>query len=210
MLTIAIPKGRILEEANALMKKSGIIQEDVIEGRKLIIENEREALRFILAKPQDVPTYVKYGVADVGIVGKDVLMEWGESLYELMDLNIGLCRISICGMSGYECSRGEMPRIATKYPKVTADYFREKGQQVEVIKLNGSVELAPMLGLSHYIVDIVSTGRTLLENGLIEKEVISDISCRLIVNQATFHLKNIIIEELVNKLEAGVANDRHY
>ncbi|MDK2822364.1 MAG: phosphoribosyltransferase [Clostridia bacterium] len=204
MLTIAIPKGRILEEANSLMIKSGIINEEVKEGRKLILDDQVDDIRFILAKPQDVPTYVKYGVADVGIVGKDVLLEWGEGLYELMDLKIGLCRISICGKPDKTCDRGEMPRIATKYPKIASTYFREKGQQVEIIKLNGSVELAPLLGLSHYIVDIVSTGRTLKENGLVELEQIANISCRLIVNQATYHLKNTVIEELVNKLEDGV------
>jgi len=204
MLTIAIPKGRILEEANSLMKKANIIKEDVKEGRKLIESRSQDGIRFILAKPQDVPTYVKYGVAEVGIVGKDVLLEWGERLYELMDLNIGICRLSICGKPNITCDRGEMPRIATKYPKITANYFRNKGQQVEIIKLNGSVELAPILGLSDYIVDIVSTGRTLKENGLVELEQIANISCRLIANQATYHLKNKVIEELVSRLEVGV------
>ncbi|MFZ5943985.1 MAG: ATP phosphoribosyltransferase [Bacillota bacterium] len=203
MITIAIPKGRILEEANILMKNAGIIKEHVHEGRKLIVEDKEDDIRFILAKPQDVPTYVKYGVADVGIVGKDVLLEWGEGLYELMDLKIGLCRLSICGRPEKSYQRGELPRIATKYPHITAGYFRKKGQQVEIIKLNGSVELAPLLGLSHYIVDIVSTGRTLKENGLVELETIADISCRLVANQGTFHLKNTIIEELISKLEAG-------
>lgn len=204
MLTIAIPKGRILEEANTLLKSSGIIQKEVKETRKLIVENPDDNIRFILAKPQDVPTYVKYGVADVGIVGKDVLLEGGEGLYELMDLGIGACRLSICSRPGKTHQRGELPRVATKYPKAASEYFREKGEQVEIIKLNGSVELAPLLGLSHYIVDIVSTGKTLQENGLTEIETIADITCRLIVNQTTFHLRNSIIEELVDKLESGV------
>ena len=121
-----------------------------------------------------------------------------------MDLGIGLCRLSICSKPGKTCQRGELSRVATKYPKVTANYFREKGEQVEIIKLNGSVELAPLLGLSHYIVDIVSTGQTLEENGLVELEVIAHVSCRLIVNQTMFHLKNSVIEELVSKLEAGI------
>lgn len=204
MLTIAVPKGRVLEEANGLLKQSGIIQKEVQEGRKLIIENDEEKIRFILAKPQDVPTYVKYGVADVGIVGKDVLLESGEGLYELMDLGIGACRLSICSKPEKTHQRGELPKVATKYPKTTSEYFREKGEQVEIIKLNGSIELAPLLGLSHYIVDIVSTGKTLQENGLVELEVIADITCRLIVNQTTFHLKNSVIEELVGKLEKVV------
>lgn len=209
MLTIAIPKGRILEEANALMKNAGLINDDVKEGRKLIIHDGQGSIRFILAKPQDVPTYVKYGVADVGMVGKDVLLEWGEGLYELLDLKIGLCRLSLCGNPSQKGERGEVLRIATKYPKITADYFRKKGQQVEIIKFNGSVELAPLLGLSHYIVDIVSTGRTLRENGLTELETIANISCRLIANQATFHLKNTIIEDLMAKMEVGKSDDRH-
>jgi len=203
MLTIAVPKGRILEEANTLLRQSGIIKKEVQETRKLILEDVDDGIRFILAKPQDVPTYVRYGVADVGIVGKDVLLEEGEGFYELMDLGIALCRLSICSKPGKTCQRGELPRVATKYPKVTADYFREKGEQVEIIKLNGSVELAPLLGLSHYIVDIVSSGQTLKENGLVELAVIAHVSCRLIVNQTTFHLKNSVIEELVSKLEAG-------
>jgi len=143
-------------------------------------------------------------VADVGIVGKDVLLEGGEGLYELMDLGIGACRLSICSSPGKTHQMGELPRVATKYPKATSEYFREKGEQVEIIKLNGSVELAPLLGLSHYIVDIVSTGQTLRENGLVELATISDITCRLIVNQTTFHLKNSVIEELVDKLEVGM------
>lgn len=204
MLTIAVPKGRILEEANTLLKRAGIIQKDVKESRKLIIDDVDDQIRFILAKPQDVPTYVKYGVADVGIVGKDVLLEGGEGLYELMDLKIGPCRLSICKMPGKTCQLGELPRVATKYPKAASEYFREKGEQVEIIKLNGSVELAPLLGLSHYIVDIVSTGRTLEENGLVESEVIAQISSRLIVNQTTFQLKNNIIEDLVDKLNEGM------
>jgi len=126
MLTIAVPKGRILEEANLLMQNSGIIKEGVKEGRKLIIENSQDDIQFILAKPQDVPTYVKYGVADVGIVGKDVLMEWGEDLYELMDLKIGICRLSICGKPDKTCSRGEMTRITAaspnRYLKVVCHY----------------------------------------------------------------------------------------
>ncbi|MGI6226370.1 MAG: ATP phosphoribosyltransferase [Peptococcales bacterium] len=204
MLTIAVPKGRVLEEASELLKKSGIIQKEVRESRKLIVKNVDDNVRFILAKPQDVPTYVKYGVADVGIVGKDVLLENGEGLYELMDLGIGVCRLSLCSKPEKTHQWGEIPKVATKYPKAASDYFREKGEQVEIIKLNGSIELAPLLGLSHYIVDIVSTGRTLQENGLVEREKIADITCRLIVNQTTFHLKNGLIEELVGKLEKAI------
>ncbi|SMB88077.1 ATP phosphoribosyltransferase catalytic subunit [Desulfonispora thiosulfatigenes DSM 11270] len=205
MLTLAVSKGRILDETNELLIKAGIIKEPVIEGRKLVIEKPEDNLRFILAKPKDVPTYVQYGVADAGIVGKDVLHEKGKGYYELTDLKIGLCRLSLCGIKDKKNNQGEMIRIATSYPNVTADYFRTKGQQVEIIYLNGSVELAPLLGLSDYIVDIVSTGTTLRENGLEELEKIEDITCRLIVNQATYHLKNKFIDEIVEKLERGLS-----
>lgn len=206
MLTLAVSKGRILEETNELLQKAGIIKEGVVEGRKLVIEKPEDNLRFILAKPQDVPTYVKYGVADGGIVGKDVLYENGENYYELMDLKIGGCRLSLCGKPDAPKDKGEMLKIATKYPKATADFFRSKGKQVEIIKLNGSIELAPILGLSDYIVDIVSTGRTLKENGLVEFEKLEDITCRLIFNQASFHLKSEIIENIVSRLESGVSS----
>lgn len=206
MLTIALPKGRLLEEASELMKQVGLITEDIIEGRKLVVERAQENLKIILAKPQDVPTYVKYGVTDLGIVGKDVLLEDNKALYELMDLKIGNCRISLCGLEGEEPPRGEMLRIATKYPEVTAKYFLNKGQQVEIIKLNGSVELAPILGLSHFIVDIVSTGKTLRENGLSEIEIISNnISGRLIANEGSYNIKTKLIENFVNQLEKGVS-----
>jgi ATP phosphoribosyltransferase len=205
MLTIALPKGRILTEANQLFKRVGLIEEEIIEGRKLVIERPEENLGIILAKPQDVPTYVKYGVTDLGIVGKDILMEANESIYELMDLKIGSCRLSLCGLEGRELPRGEMLRIATKYPDITAKYFLQKGQQVEIIKLNGSVELAPLLGLSDFIIDIVSTGKTLKENGLLELEVIFDnITSRLIANESSYHIKTKVIDAFVNKLEEGV------
>lgn len=205
MLTIALPKGRILEEASQLFKRAGLIEEEIIEGRKLVIERPEENLGIILAKPQDVPTYVKYGVTDLGIVGKDVLMEANQSIYELMDLRIGGCRLSLCGLEGRKLPRGEMLRIATKYPEITAKYFLQKGQQVEIIKLNGSVELAPLLGLSDFIIDIVSTGKTLKENGLSELEVIFDnISGRLIANESSYNIKTKLIDAFVNKLEEGV------
>ena len=202
MLTIALPKGRIMEEAGELLVKAGLISEAVKEGRKLIIERPEDGLNFILAKPTDVPVYVHYGVADIGIVGKDVLLESEENLYELMDLKIALCRLSLCGQEGKNGRIwGQMPKVATKYPRMASSYFQEKGRQVEIIKLNGSVELAPILGLSDFIVDIVSTGQTLKENGLSELEKIADISSRLIANQATYHLKNTEIEDFITKLE---------
>lgn len=201
MLTLAVSKGRILKETNELLMNAGIIKEPLEEGRKLVIERPEENMRFILSKPKDVPTYVQHGVADLGIVGKDVLRENEQGYYELIDLGIGRCRLSLCGIKDKENDRGEMPRIATTYPIVTSDFFRTKGQQVDIIKLNGSVELAPLLGLSDYIVDIVSTGGTLRENGLVELEQIEEITCRLIANQASYNLKHEVIDEIVQKLE---------
>ena len=201
MLSIAVPKGRVLEEANALLLKSGLIHEEINEDRKLIIEYPEQQMKFILAKPMDVPVYVKYGVADVGIAGKDVLLEVDEKLLELLDLGIGRCRLSLCGKAHSVIDFGQMPKIATKYPKTSGRHFRSKGQQVEIIKLNGSIEIAPILGLTDFIVDIVSTGRTLKENGLEEIEVIEDISSRIVVNQASYYLKNEEIHHFIEKLK---------
>lgn len=202
MLTLAVSKGRILEETNELLQKAEIIKEPIVEDRKLIIQRPEENISFILAKPMDVPIYVQYGVADMGIVGKDVLYENGENFYELMDLGIGGCRLSLCGKEKKPLV--SQCRIATKYPQFTTNYFRSLGRQVEIIKLNGSVELAPILNLSDFIVDIVSTGKTLKENGLLELEVLQKISCRLIVNPSSYHLKSDVIEDIITKLEPAV------
>ncbi len=204
MLSIAVPKGRVLEEVNELLLKSGLIDEEINEDRKLIIEYPEKQMKFILAKPMDVPVYVKYGVADIGVAGKDVLLEVEEKLLELMDLGIGHCRLSLCGRANAEIDFGKMPKIATKYPKTAGRYFRSKGQQVEIIKLNGSIEIAPVLGLTDFIVDIVSTGRTLKENDLFEIEQIEDISSRIIVNEASFYLKNEEINHFVNSLKVVI------
>lgn len=201
MLSIAVPKGRVLEEVSEMLLKSGLIAEEIREDRKLIIEYPENNMKFILAKPMDVPVYVKYGVADVGVAGKDVLLEVEEKLLEVLDLGIGRCRLSLCGVADSVIDFGKMPKIATKYPKTAGRYFRSKGQQVEIIKLNGSIEIAPVLGLTDFIVDIVSTGRTLLENDLVEMEKIEDISSRIIVNEASFYLKNEEINHVINTLK---------
>lgn len=198
MLTIAVPKGRVLAETSQLLLESGLISENIKEDRKLVIDRPEDGLRFILSKPSDVPVYVKYGAADIGIAGKDVLLESDQQVMEILDLGIGLCRLSLCGRAQTQPDFGKMPRIASKYPKTAGRHFREKGQQVEIIKLNGSVEIAPVLGLTDFIVDIVSTGQTLKENGLTEIERIEEISARLIVNQASFYLKE---EETTNFIE---------
>lgn len=197
-LTIAMPKGRIFEEAVHFLQQAGLqVTAELQDSRKLIIPVKNTQLEFILAKPTDVPTYVEYGVADVGVVGKDVLLEEERDVYELLDLRIGYCRMMVAGMPDWK--QTESPRVATKYPKIASRYFREQGQQVEVIKLNGSVELAPMIGLADRIVDIVSTGRTLQENGLVELEHICEITTRLIANRASYRMKSEAVDDIAQK-----------
>ncbi|MBR2568362.1 MAG: ATP phosphoribosyltransferase [Paenibacillus sp.] len=202
-LKVAMPKGRIYKQAASLMREAGYsILEDEDESRKLLIELPEARMQFIMAKPVDVPTYVEYGVADIGIVGKDVLMEENRDVYELLDLGIARCRMSVIALPDWE--PGTYPRVATKYPNVASQYFRERGQQVEVIKLNGSIELAPMIGLADRIVDMVETGTTLRENGLIEQEVIFNITSRLIANRVSYRLKNDAIQGLCDRLQAQI------
>jgi ATP phosphoribosyltransferase len=197
-LTIAMPKGRIFEESIGFLRQSGLtVTNDLQDSRKLIIPVENSHLEFILAKPMDVPTYVEYGVADVGVVGKDVLLEEERDVYELLDLKIGRCRMMVAGLPGWKPT--EAPRVATKYPRIASRYFREQGQQVEVIKLNGSVELAPLIGLADRIVDIVSTGQTLRENGLVELEHICEITTRFIANRASYRMKSEAVDDIAQK-----------
>ncbi|MED3622842.1 ATP phosphoribosyltransferase [Neobacillus thermocopriae] len=204
-LTIAMPKGRIFEEAVELLRKAGYkLPQEFDESRKLIIDVPEENLRFILAKPMDVATYVEHGVADVGIAGKDVLLEEERDVYELLDLNISYCYLAVAGLPDTEMN-DVAPRVATKYPKVAEAYFREQGEQVEIITLNGSIELAPLIGLADRIVDIVSTGRTLKENGLVEYEKIEDVTSRLIVNPVSYRMKDVFIDELVARLQEVVS-----
>jgi ATP phosphoribosyltransferase len=201
---MAMPKGRIFEEAVDLLRQAGYpLPPEFDESRKLIIDVPEAGLRFILAKPMDVPTYVEHGVADIGIAGKDVMLEEERDVYEVLDLNISACYLAVAGLPGGNNER-IAPKIASKYPNVAAHYFREQGQQVEVIKLNGSIELAPLIGLADHIVDIVSTGRTLKENGLVELERIADITSRLIVNPASYRLHAVRINEMVERLRTLV------
>ncbi|HJV44687.1 MAG TPA: ATP phosphoribosyltransferase [Bacillota bacterium] len=202
-LTVAMPKGRIFEEAVELLRKAGLpIPPEFEDSRKLIIPVKDAGIDFILAKPTDVPTYVEYGVADIGVVGKDVLLEEERDVYELLDLKISHCRLSVAGLPNWKPT--DAPRVATKYPRVASQYFREQGAQVEVIKLNGSIELAPMIGLADRIVDIVSTGRTLQENGLVEFEEIMPITTRLIANRVSYRMKNEAVDYLVEKFASVI------
>ncbi|MGX1262922.1 ATP phosphoribosyltransferase [Rossellomorea marisflavi] len=205
-LTIAMPKGRIFEEAVELLRRAGYdLPPEFDDSRKLIIEVPGEDLRFILAKPMDVPTYVEHGVADLGIAGKDVMLEEERDVYELLDLRISDCYLAVAGLPDTKMSE-VAPKIATKYPNVASSYFREQGEQVEIIKLNGSIELAPLIGLAVRIVDIVSTGRTLKENGLVEFETIVDITSRLIVNPVSYRMKDEKIEDLVDRLSKVIGD----
>ncbi|MDM5315201.1 ATP phosphoribosyltransferase [Fictibacillus sp. b24] len=204
VLTMAMPKGRIFEEAVELLRQAGYpLPPEFDESRKLIIDAPEAGLRFILAKPMDVPTYVEHGVADIGIAGKDVMLEEERDVYEVLDLKISECYLAVAGLPGGNDQR-VAPKIASKYPNVASHYFREQGQQVEVIKLNGSIELAPLIGLADRIVDIVSTGRTLKENGLVELEKIADITSRLIVNPASYRLHAAKINDLVERMRTLV------
>lgn len=204
VITIAMPKGRIFEEAVELLRKADYrLPPEFDESRKLIIDAPEEGLRFILAKPMDVPTYVEHGVADIGIAGKDVLLEEERDVYELLDLKISACHLAVAGLPDTKLN-DVAPKIATKYPNVAAAYFREQGEQVEIIKLNGSIELAPLIGLADRIVDIVSTGRTLKENGLVEYETITEVTSRLIVNPVSYRFIDSRINDMVSRLTTVV------
>jgi ATP phosphoribosyltransferase len=204
LLTIAMPKGRIYEEALQLLAVAGISVPTNLakETRKLIVTAPEAQLAFFLAKPMDVATYVEYGVADLGIVGKDVLLEESRDVYELLDLTISPCRVSVAGLP--DRNTPIVQRIATKYPLIAERYFRNKGEQVEVVKLNGSVELAPLIGLADRIVDIVSTGQTLRENGLVELEIITTVTSRLIANRASYQLKYERIQAFYEQLKQNI------
>lgn len=204
LLRVAMPKGRIYKQASKLFRDAGIpIPDDFDDSRKLIIPLPEAGMEFIMAKPVDVATYVEYGTADIGVVGKDVLIEENRRVYELLDLNIARCRMSVIGLPDWKPVLH--PRVATKYPNAASRYFREKGQQVEVIKLNGSIELAPLIGLADRIVDMVETGQTLRENGLVELEQIFSITSRLIANRVSYRMKNERIQEICDRLQQVVS-----
>lgn len=201
-LTVALAKGRLANKAMELFGRIGISCEEMKDkgSRKLIFVNEELGIRFFLAKASDVPTYVEYGAADIGIVGKDTILEEGRKLYEVMDLGIGRCRMCVCGPESARerLNHHELIRVATKYPGIAKDYFyNRKYQTVEIIKLNGSIELAPIVGLSEVIVDIVETGSTLRENGLLVLEEICTLSARMVVNQVSMKTENERITSII-------------
>jgi ATP phosphoribosyltransferase len=208
-LTIAIAKGRLQHRALELFRGAGaVVPEEPDDSRRLIVDDENGRFTFVLVKPGDVPVYVEYGIADVGVCGTDVLLESCADVNEPLDLGFGRCRLVVAGRPE-SAAQGYDPimtvRVATKYPRITADYFQRRGVPVELIVLSGSVELAPLLGLSRHIVDLVETGRTLRDNGLVVIDTIVECSARLIVNRASYHLKRAEIADLVEALAVEVA-----
>ena len=206
-LTFALTKGRLANKTMALLEQLGITCEEIMDknSRKLIFVNEELKLKFFLAKGPDMPTYVEYGAADIGVVGKDTILEEGRKVHEVCDLRFGACRMCVCGPSSAKelLQHRELIRVATKYPNIAKDYFyNKKNQTVEIIKLNGSIELAPLVGLSEVIVDIVETGSTLRENGLDVLEEVCPLSARMIVNPVSMRMENERIKELLTKLRA--------
>lgn len=204
-ITFALAKGRLAKKTLDLLAKIGITCEEMKdkETRKLIFVNEELKLKFFLAKAPDVPTYVEYGAADIGVVGKDTLLEEGRRAYEVLDLGFGKCKMCVCGPESAAelLKHHEMIRVASKYPRIAKDYFyNKKHQTVDIIKLNGSVELGPIVGLSDVIVDIVETGSTLKENGLMVLEEICPLSARMIVNQVSMKMEADRIKELIYRL----------
>lgn len=204
-LTFALAKGRLAKKTLSLLEQIGITCDEMKDPdtRKLIFVNEELKLKFFLSKATDVPTYVEYGAADIGVVGKDTILEEGRNLYEVMDLGFGKCRMCVCGPESARelLKKNEIIRVASKYPVIAKDYFNNrKNQTIEIIKLNGSVELAPIVGLSEVIVDIVETGSTLKENGLTVLEEICPLSARMVVNQVSLKLENQRIRKLLADL----------
>lgn len=204
-LTFALGKGRLAKKTLELFEKIGITCDEIRDPdtRKLIFVNEELGLRFFLAKGPDVPTYVEYGAADIGIVGKDTILEESRNIYEVLDLGFGKCKMCICGPESAAelLQHHEQIRVATKYPRIAKDYFyNKKHQTVEIIKLNGSIELAPIVGLSEVICDIVETGTTLRENGLTVLEEVCPLSARMVVNQVSMKMENERIRKLIEDL----------
>ena len=209
-LTIALTKGRLANKTLELFERIGVDASGALDKntRKLVFTNEELGLRFFLAKGPDVPTYVYYGAADIGIVGRDTIIEENKKLYEVLDLGYGKCRMCVCGPASARkyLENGDTIRVATKYPNIAKDYFLgRKHQTVEIIKMNGSIELAPIVGLSEVIVDIVETGSTLRANGLEVLEEVCPLSARMVVNQVSMKMENERIADLIRRLKNELA-----
>ena len=203
MLNIALPKGRLGEKVYAMFKTAGFPCPSIEEqNRKLIFENEEVGVRYFWVKPSDVAIYVERGAADIGVAGKDILLEYRPRVYELLDLDVGKCRMAVAAPKGFRDDPTRTLRVATKFSRIARDFYAGKGRDIDIIHLNGSIEIAPILGLSDVIVDIVETGTTLKENDLEVIETIVPISARLIANTASFKFKNEAIEKLLNEMKA--------
>jgi ATP phosphoribosyltransferase len=206
MLTLALSKGRILDDSAPLLARLGLAPEKGLDDRKLRLPSRDRNVQLVIVRPADVPTYVEHGAADLGVVGKDVLMEHGgEALYEPLDLDIGRCRLVVAAPARAPATARRRLRVATKYPELTRRHFAEKGQQVEILKLYGSMELAPLVGLADCIVDLVDTGNTLRANGLKETETIAQISARLVVNKAAMKMKHAAIRPWLDRFRKACA-----
>jgi ATP phosphoribosyltransferase len=206
-LTIAVPKGRVLRTLAALLARAGLETSALLADDRTLIRHVPGGYRFLLLKPDDVPTYVEYGAADLGVCGRDVLDERASDLLRPLDLGIGRCRMVVAGLaddSGKRALSGGFPRVATKYPRTAAAHFARRGVQAEVVNVQGSVELAPITGLAELIVDLVETGSTLAQNGLEEREVVSRVSSLLVANRASFKLRQAQIAPLVERLRAAI------
>lgn len=201
ILNIALPKGRLGEKVYAMFEKAGFPCPSIRENnRKLIFENEECGVRYFWVKPSDVAIYVERGAADIGVAGKDILLEYAPDVYELLDLNLGKCRMAVAAMAGFRDDSRRQLRVATKFSNIASAYYRSKGRDIDIIHLNGSIEIAPILGLSDVIVDIVETGTTLKENNLQVYEEIVPISARLIANKASYKFKGGEIDRILRSM----------
>ncbi len=201
MINVALPKGRLGEKVYAMFEKAGYDCSSIKENsRKLTFENEEKGIRYFWVKPSDVAIYVERGAADIGVAGKDILLEYSPDVYELLDLGLGKCRMAVAGKTDFTDDTEKTLRVATKFVNIAMDYYSKKSRDIDIIKLNGSIELAPILGLSDVIVDIVETGTTLKENNLAPLETIVPISARLISNKASFKFKTAEIEAIKNAI----------
>lgn len=200
MINVALPKGRLGERVYKMFEAAGYGCEDIFNGRKLVFENEEAGIRYFWVKPSDVPIYVERGAADVGACGRDILLEYEPDVYELKDLGTGICRMVVAAPKGFKDESEYTLRVATKFVNIAQDYYSSKGRDIDIIKLNGSIEIAPILGLSDVIVDLVETGNTLKANDLEVYEEIMDISTRLITNKAGYNFKSAAINRLLERL----------
>ncbi len=209
MLNIALPKGRLGEKVYAMFEEAGFECPSIRENnRKLIFENEEKGIRYFWVKPSDVAIYVEHGAADIGVAGKDILLEYEPDIYELLDMELGKCRMAVAGMKDFRDNTQKTLRVATKFTNIAKTYYASKGREIDIIHLNGSIEIAPILGLSDVIVDIVETGTTLKENNLEVLEEIVPISARLIANKANFKFKSEQIEKILESMTRQVEDRR--